>query len=1147
MALIQSTAIPSGATYELEQSLRFAGGNLSRTPSSAGNRRKWSWSGWVKRAELGTYQTIWAAKTNTASIFWSPDNILRFEQYNGAGGYNFRRNFNPKMRDPSAWYHMLFIYDSAQGTETDRNQFYLNGVKQTIEYTYDAMPQNFESEWNNTEEHYIGNLGSWNYEGYVAEVHFIDGLVKAPADFGETGDYGEWKPIEYEGTYGTNGFYLPFKQDYTVEGFSATTYPGNGTTGHTIGGVGFSPDLLWLKERTSTSQHRLFDTVRGASKRLVSDDASAEATDTSNMTSFNTDGFTLGNSGSVNASGDRYIAWSWDMGGSNATNTNGNITSTVRANTSYGQSIVSWVGNRTANATIGHGLSSTPELVIIKNRSDAGNWRVHDNISGKTNGRMDLDATGAENTSNYQITFQSTTFNLGSESGQHEDWNENNENIIAYCFHSVTGYSKFGTYDGDGTYDGSNAVNVGFTPAFVMIKCTNDAESWWIFDSTRSPLGTPFLGGKRLAADSSNAELSGGSTGSDLITFTSTGFKMTGQGGGTNGGSGQKYNYMAFADKREYAYWLDQSGNNNDFTSNNLTESDISVDSPTNNFCTWNPLSNEITANATLAEGNLKGTTGQDYNGTGSTMNIFDNGKTYIEFTPTAIANDYYVGILASEEIGTQQKLYNGGPCYVYRTDGLLIYNPTNNPADEANVSTDVNTFGVGDIGQLAIDTTANKIWIGKNNVWQMSGTQNPSTGTGGYTIASHAAGYTVVFGTGSNDSSNTGVVNFGQDSSFAGTKTAQGNQDGNDIGDFYYTPPTGFLALCTKNLPDVAVVPSEHFNTILYTGDGASTHAVTGVGFQPDWVWLKHRTATYHHSVWDSVRGVHKQLYTSGTHAEADESTSVKSFDTDGFTLGNKGNVNNDSGAADNFVAWNWKANGSGSSNTNGTITSTVSANVDAGFSIATWTGSGSAGTIGHGLSKTPEMIITFARSNGDSHRTYHSGLTDPTEDYLKLDSTSAETDGSFTTWNSTAPTSSVFSVWYDNSNNGSGRTYLAYAFHSVDGYSKVGSYTGNSSTDGTFIYTGFRPAYFLCKNIAQAEGWEVWDGTREPYNLMTKKLSPNTTEVEWTSSTTHYAIDFLSNGVKLRTTYSAVNNNAQTFIYIAFAETPFKYSNAR
>mgnify|MGYP001600653551 FL=1 len=258
MSLIKSTAIPpSGATsYEIENSLKFAGGDLSRTPSSAGNRRKWSWSGWVKRAELGTYQTIWAAKTNTASIFWSTGDTLRFEQYNGAGGYNFRRDFNPKMRDPSAWYHMLFIYDSAQGTETDRTQFYLNGVRQTVEYTYDAMPQNFESEWNNTEEHFIGNLGSWNYEGYVAEVHFIDGLVKAPSDFAETGDYGEWKPIDYEGTYGTNGFHLNFTgggvmsatggNTITTDGdYKVHTFTSDGTFTPTITGVNKS-DVEYL-------------------------------------------------------------------------------------------------------------------------------------------------------------------------------------------------------------------------------------------------------------------------------------------------------------------------------------------------------------------------------------------------------------------------------------------------------------------------------------------------------------------------------------------------------------------------------------------------------------------------------------------------------------------------------------------------------------------------------------------------------------------------------------------------------------------------------------------------------------------------------------------------------------------------------------
>jgi hypothetical protein len=189
--------------------------------------------------------------------------------------------------------------------------------------------------------------------------------------------------------------------------------------------------------------------------------------------------------------------------------------------------------------------------------------------------------------------------------------------------------------------------------------------------------------------------------------------------------------------------------------------------------------------------------------------------------------------------------------------------------------------------------------------------------------------------------------------------------------------------------------------------------------------------------------------------------------------------------------------------------------------------------------------LIVKNRDTAGESWNVYHSDLGG-NDKFLELSSTGAAQTNS-NRWNNTAPTTSVFSVGVAGVTNQNTKKLIAYCFHSVDGYSKVGSYTGNFSTDGTFIYLGFKPAYFLCKNIAQIEGWEVWDGTREPYNLMTKKLSPDTSGAEWTTSTTHYAIDFLSNGVKLRTTYSAVNNNAQTFIYLAFAESPFKHTNAR
>jgi hypothetical protein len=405
-------------------------------------------------------------------------------------------------------------------------------------------------------------------------------------------------------------------------------------------------------------------------------------------------------------------------------------------------------------------------------------------------------------------------------------------------------------------------------------------------------------------------------------------------------------------------------------------------------------------------------------------------------------------------------------------------------------------------------------------------------------------------------------IANFGQDSSFAGRKTAQGYQDSNDIGDFYYTPPTGFLALCTSNLPDVAVTPSEHFNTVLYTGDGNSTQAITGVGFQPDFLWIKNRSAGNVHSLQDVIRTPDAVLQSQTTEGENATRAYINSFDSDGFTTGNaagasKGPSNND---GDTYVGWNWKAGGSGVSNTAGDINSTVSANTDAGFSIVSYTGNGnSSETIGHGLSKAPELIIQKARSGTHHWPVYHKyAASDAETDYLWLDDTKAVTDYD-NYWADTAPTSTVFTVDNDGSVNGSGTACIAYCFHSVDGYSKVGSYKGNqpagsaSQFDGTFEYTGFRPAYVMIRR-AKTSGtadWLVFDNTRNVYNPVDKFLEPNTSDTESTASSSGYEIDldFVSNGFKLKGPAGGIGSNSADapYIYLAFAETPFKYANAR
>ena len=381
-------------------------------------------------------------------------------------------------------------------------------------------------------------------------------------------------------------------------------------------------------------------------------------------------------------------------------------------------------------------------------------------------------------------------------------------------------------------------------------------------------------------------------------------------------------------------------------------------------------------------------------------------------------------------------------------------------------------------------------------------------------------------------------VYNFGQDSSFAGNTTAQGNQDSNSIGDFYYEPPTDYLALCTSNLasPEIAL-PTAHFNTKLYTGDGATTLAVTGVGFQPDFTWIKNRSAADHHVLVDSVRGATNYLRSTTSAAEVDDNTFVASLDADGFTVGDDVVVNT---STENYASWNWKAGGTAVSNTDGTITSSVSANPTAGFSVVGYTGTGALATVGHGLSAAPELVIIKDRTTAST--SWSVGTTAGVDfTYVAyLNATNAfATDAAY--FNDADPSASVFTIGDGVEVNTNTEDYIAYCFHSIEGYSKVGSYTANGNVDGNYIYTGFSPKFVLTKSSTAAHHWDIYLG-----NTIAMTLSPNLNLEERTMDQ-NPAIDYVSNGFKIRTSDSNYNDSGQTYLYIAFAESPFKTSNAR
>ena len=330
---------------------------------------------------------------------------------------------------------------------------------------------------------------------------------------------------------------------------------------------------------------------------------------------------------------------------------------------------------------------------------------------------------------------------------------------------------------------------------------------------------------------------------------------------------------------------------------------------------------------------------------------------------------------------------------------------------------------------------------------------------------------------------------------------------------------------------------PDDYFNTVLYTGNG-STQSITGVGFQPDFVWCKTRSIDKNHNLFDVVRGVQKRLLTNHTNSE-DTISGVTSFDSDGFSIGSNTNMNTSSAT---HVSWNWLAGGTASSNTDGSITSSVSANPTAGFSIVSYTGTGANATVGHSLGSTPAMIIWKNRSQTNGWITYHHKNTSaPETDYLELHVTNATNDLN-TIMNDTAPTSSVFTVGTEGAVNNSGNNFIAYCFAEKKGYSKFGSYTGNGNNDGTFVYTGFKPAFFMAKKTSGTGAWTIHDNKRNVDNPIGKALFANSSEVEYNYSGDGTPIvDFISNGFKYRGTASGMNASSATYIYMAFAENPF------
>ncbi|CAB4126409.1 Concanavalin A-like lectin/glucanases superfamily [uncultured Caudovirales phage] len=569
----------------------------------------------------------------------------------------------------------------------------------------------------------------------------------------------------------------------------------------------------------------------------------------------------------------------------------------------------------------------------------------------------------------------------------------------------------------------------------------------------------------------------------------------------------------------------DFSGNGNYWVTNNISITagetyDSMTDVPTltsataGNYPVFNVVDGFATA-PTFNSGNLTfvGATGQSW--ARSNMAFPNTGKWYVEaINPAAATTTIIVGlVLDTLNPSTTGAISTNAAVYGYDVNGNKIVAGTSSAYGATwALATDV-------IG-IAFDADAGTLTMYKNNISQG-------------TLATGLTGtYYFVAIDGNATNARTVTVNFGQRP-------------------FNYTPPTGYKALNTYNLPDPAVgttlatQPNKFMDVTLYTGDNTTPRSIANTSsFKPDFVWIKNRVSTGNwHQLYDSVRGATKSLSSNNTNAEVtnDANGYLSAFNSNGFAVTTGSTDAADTNATGStYVGWQWQAGqGTTSSNTSGSITSTVSVNATAGFSIVTYTGTGANATVGHGLGVAPKMIICKNRSVVTSWNVYHTSLGNTQA--LLLNSTAVAATSS-TYWNNTSPTSTVFSISTDNNANGSGNSQVAYCWAEIDGFSKIGSAIGNGSADGKFIYLGFKPKFIICRQSTVVDNWLMIDIYRDTINVAYNQLSADSSAAE---STVNIYFDILSNGIKWRTTN--MNNSGAPLIYMAFAENPFKYALAR
>tara|TARA_R110002126_G_scaffold175451_1_gene324114 strand:- start:330 stop:5141 length:4812 start_codon:yes stop_codon:yes gene_type:complete len=1046
-------------------SLRFrasASAYLNRTPTVASNQKTFTISFWSKLGQLGTYRSFFSAGTaNPPFVDISLQNTDEFQVDMSVSAGRVSPKTTAVFRDPSAWYHFVVAFDTTQATQADRVKVYVNGVQQTITAT--GVAQNTDLAVNSVVAHNIGRraVASDSYlDGYMTDINFIDGQALTPNSFGTSNGLGVWQPIRYGGSYGTNGFYLPFTPQSSISASYLVVAGGGSGQGsgfqYVYGGGGGAGGLLTGTTTLSSASSYVITVGAGIAGNSGTN---APGNPGNNTTAF---GLTAVGGGGLGTSGGN--GGSGAGGGSYLTATPGSGTvgqgNNGGAGTSYG-AVASGGGGGGAGSAGTAASSGT---------AGAGGAGVASSISGSS------------------VTYAGGGGGGGSSSGGAGGSGGGGAGAAADG-NGTNGATNRGSGGGAAaTNSGGNQTGGAGGSGIVIV----------------SYAGTPQFTGGTITQ-------SGGNT---IHTFTSSGTLL---GNIANDFSPQGNNWTT---------------NNISLTSgstyDSMTDVPTLTSATTANYCVLNGTTPQPTgwgAATAFSSANLIGTmasAGADGPCYG-TITLPRSGKWYWE---VIITNSTVPGAVGVSESSMRRPDGTGPICrMLYSGGGTGV----SKAYDGSTLTGSYTFFGNATLG-VACDMDNGKLFVSINGTYVNSG--DPVAGTGAIFTdllsASPGGGSWLPLSFGYNGHVHT--HNYGQQP-------------------FTYTLPTGYVRLNTFNLPTPTIgatastTANDYFDVKTWSGN-SSTQSIP-LEFAPGLIWNKSRSAASGHSWWDVLRGTGAQISCNQTDAETTGYNAITSFSNNAINLGadNTGSFNgrtNETGRT--YVGWVWNAGGSTVTNTSGSISSQVRANTTAGFSIVTYTGNGTAGaTIGHGLGAVPTFIIVKNRSSSQNWLIYSSVYGANMYGYLNLQNGWATDTTGF---NNVTPTSTVFTVGTALETNGSTNNLVAYCFTPIAGYSAFGSYTGNGSTDGPFIFTGFRPRFIILKRSnTGGDAWIMMDTSTQTYNVVGNFLQPSQADAELTTP----ICDFLSNGFKLRETYTAINSSGSTYIYMAFAENPFKYANAR